>query len=228
MNKFVKVSYNLYTFSEDGKQDLVERASTEHPFQFITGMDIALDAFEQKIEELEEGDEFNFVVPVEQAYGPYVQERVIELSKEDFCIDGHFDMHNIFPGNTILLVNDDGNRFNAVVKEVGKTTVTLDLNHPFAGHTLQYKGRLLESREATKEEVQGMINLMSGEGCGCGCDDCGGHGHGQEGHDGHGGCCGGHGGCGHKHEHGGEHPHCDGQHRHGHHGEGCCGHRHND
>jgi len=248
MNKFVKVSYNLYTISEDGKQELIERASAEHPFQFITGMDIALDAFEQKISELETGEEFNFVLPVEQAYGPYLQERIIELGKELFSVDGHFDARNIYPGNVVPLMNEDGNRFQGIVKEVGETTVKLDLNHPLAGNTLQFKGRVIESREATKEEVQGMINLMSGEGCGC--DDCGGHRHHHEGGDGccgkhghhEGGCCGNHehrkegeGGCGnHGHHEGG----CCGKHEHrkegeggcgnhGHHEGGCCGKRHN-
>ena len=70
----------------------------------------------------------------------------------------------------------------------------MDLNHPLAGKSLNFKGTILENREATNSEIQGMINRLSGEGCGCGCGDCEG---------GCGGECGEHHdhdcGCGHCH-----------------------------
>ena len=48
----------------------------------------------------------------------------------------------------------------------------MDLNHPLAGLDLLFKGEIVENREATNEEVQQMLNHISGEGgCGgCGCD----------------------------------------------------------
>jgi FKBP-type peptidyl-prolyl cis-trans isomerase SlyD len=48
----------------------------------------------------------------------------------------------------------------------------MDLNAPLAGKDLNFKGSVVASREATNDEIQAMINRMSGEGCGCGCDDC--------------------------------------------------------
>ena len=36
-NKYITVAYKLYV-EQDGKQEMVEEATVEHPFQFISGM----------------------------------------------------------------------------------------------------------------------------------------------------------------------------------------------
>lgn len=218
-HKYVTVAYELFTDNEKGIHELQEKAPAEHPFQFITGMGLTLDAFEEKIAPLQSGDAFDFTLSVDEAYGPYLEEHVIELPKEAFHINGRFEKETIYPGNVIPLVNADGNRFNGLIIEVKADTVVIDLNHPLAGKALHFRGNVVTSRQATEEEIQGTINMMSGEGCGCG--DCGGCGHDEEGHH-----CGGHHHgegecCGHGHDHG--KGHCGGHH----HGEGgCCGHGH--
>ena len=215
-NKYITVAYELYTDNEKGIHELVEKAPVEHPFQFITNMGVALDAFEAKVAALAEGENFDFTLTADEAYGPYEEAHVIDLDKEIFCIDGRFDKNTIYPGNVIPLVNADGNRFQGLVLEVKEGTVVIDLNHPLAGKDLHFRGRVVTKRAATNDEIQGTLNMLSGEGCGCGCDDCGGGCHEHEGecchHDDEHGCCGGHG-----HEHGDEHGCCG--HGKGHHGE---------
>lgn len=204
MHKYLTVAYELYADNERGIHELIEKAPAEHPFQFITGLGVALEAFENHVKDLDEGGTFDFTLTVDEAYGPYVDEHVVELDKQIFTIDGHFDKQTIYPGNVIPLVNEDGNRFQGLILEVKEDKVVVDLNHPLAGKALHFRGSVVTSREATEAEVQGMINMMSGEGCSCGCGDehcnhdhCG-HG---EGHCGHGeGHCGhGEGHCGHDH-----------------------------
>lgn len=202
-HKYVTVAYELYTDNEKGIHELVEKAPTEHPFQFISGMGFTLDSFESKILPLAEGETFDFVLKQDEAYGPYMQEHVIELPKETFSVNGKFDKDMVYPGAVLPLVNADGNRFNGLVLEVKDNTVIIDLNHPLSGKDLHFKGQVVVMRDATDEEIKELANMMSGEGgCGgCGEDGCHGdcHKHGDEG-----GCCGGH-----HHEH----------------GEGCC-HKH--
>lgn len=201
MHKYITVAYELYHDNEQGIHTLVEKAPADHPFQFISGMGVTLDAFEEKIAALEAGATFDFTLSVDDAYGPYEQEHVLELDKEMFCIDGRFDKDVIYPGNVIPLMNADGNRFQGIVLEVKSDKVVVDLNHPLAGKALHFKGEVVTSRPATDEELQSLINMMSGEGCGCGCE---------------GGCEGGcesEGGCHHEHGEGeGEH-HCCGKHK---------------
>ncbi len=208
-HKYITVAYELFADNEKGIHELIEKAPAEHPFQFISSMGVTLDAFEEKIAPLNVGDNFDFTLSVEEAYGPYEQEHVITLDKQVFCIDGRFDKTAIYPGAVIPLANADGNRFQGIVLEVKENEVVVDLNHPLAGKALHFRGSVVTSRPATDEEIQGLIQMMSGEGgCGCGCDECGGGCHGEGGghHHGDGECCGGHG--------------------HGKGEGGCCGHGH--
>lgn len=191
-NKYITVAYELY-IETDGEKKLIEKAPTEHPFQFISDMGTTLDAFEAQIKPLARGDKFDFTLSVDEAYGPYEKERVVEVSKDTFKVNGHFDKERIYPGAVVPLMNADGERFNGTIAEVKDDIIVIDLNHPLAGKALNFVGEVTENREATKEEIQGMLNMLSGEGgCGCGCcgDDCGEGGCGEH----EGGC-----GCGHCH-----------------------------
>ncbi len=171
-NKYITVAYKLYV-TEDGKRDLVEEATKEHPFQFISGLGTTLEAFEAQLKDLNAGDTFEFTIPNSEAYGEYEDEHVLDLPKNIFEIDGKFDSERIFAGNVVPLMNADGQRLNGTVVEVKEDIVVMDLNHPLAGDDLTFVGEVVESRPATNEEIQGILNMMSGEGCSCGCGDCG-------------------------------------------------------
>lgn len=171
-NKYITVSYELY-ITENGTENMVEKAPVEHPFQFISGMGTTLEAFEKEIAPLAKGDKFDFVIPVAEAYGEYDETHVLDLPKNIFEIDGKFDSERIFAGNIVPLMNADGNRLNGTVLEVKEDVVVMDFNHPFAGKDLRFKGEVTESRPATNVEIQETINMLSG-GCGGGCDCCGG------------------------------------------------------
>lgn len=196
-NKYIEVDYELFVPNEKGNFDLVEKTSKEHPFGFVTGLGFALDAFEQHVQSLAIGDLFDFTIPVDDAYGEFSEEHVVELQKDIFNIDGKFDETRIYPGNVIPLANADGNRFDGIVKEVRDDVVIVDLNHPLAGKPLHFKGHVVSSHSATNKEVSEFLNKMNGgENCDCcekdgDCDcDC----------DDESGCCGGHEGhCCHQH-----------------------------
>lgn len=171
-NMFLAVAYKLYAIDEEGTE-LVEEAPESKPFQFITGYGVAMPAFEEKVAGLQKGEEFELAIPCSQAYGDHLEERVLDLDKEIFTVNGRFDHENIFVDATVPLQNEDGNRFMGTVLEITDDKVVMDLNHPLAGCDLRFVGRIVESREATNEEIQRLLNHMSGEGCGCGCQGCG-------------------------------------------------------
>ena len=189
-NKYITVSYKLYTI-ENGEKELVEEAPAEHPFQFISGIGFALDSFEANILKCAKGENFNFTIPCNEAYGERDEENVHKVSKSIFCdANGKFDDENVFEGNVVMLNDGEGNQFYANVGEITENEVVLDLNHPHAGKDLNFEGQVIEMREPTTEEVQETLNMMSG-GCSGGCGGCGG-GCGEHDEEGCGGCgCGG-------------------------------------
>lgn len=206
-NKLIAAQYQLFTISDNGERKLVEETTKEQPFVFITGLDAALDALEERLENLKLGEKFDFELEKEKAFGEYETSRVIELNKEMFIVDGQFDSKNIFKGAQIPLKNEDGNFFIGTVLEIGDAAVKVDLNHPLAGKKLNFKGYIIENREATKDEIKTMLSHMNGGGCGGDCGGC------------EGGCGHHEGGCGH-------HEHEDGCCGHHEHKGGCCGHHH--
>lgn len=196
-NRFVSISYSLY-IDEDGEKRLVEKTTDDKPFELITGFGIALDSFEQQVTPLEKGAEFDFSLTKDEAYGDYRDDLLMELGRDVFSINGHFDHEHVYQDAVIQMQNDEGNRFYGRVVEVGEEKVKIDLNHPLAGETLYFKGEVLENREATEDEINHLMKHLTG-GCGGHCGDC-------------------EGGCGHDHSH----ECCDHQHE-----DGCgCGHCH--
>ena len=170
---FVALTYDLYV-GEENEKELMEQATEEQPLTFYTGLGMMLDKFEAEIAPLKVGDSFDFVIPVDDAYGEYEDAKIIELPKSIFEVDGAIDEEMIAEGNMVPLVDSEGNRINASIVSVGEDIVTVDINHPLAGEDLHFIGKVIEMREATEEELKAVFST----GCGCGsggCDsgDCG-------------------------------------------------------
>ena len=195
INKYMSISYKLYIDDEGGKR-LVEETKAGQPFQFISGFGIALDAFEQQLTPLEVGAKFDFALTKDQAYGDYRDDMRLDLGRDVFTVNGHFDHEHVYQDAIVQMQNEEGNRFYGRVVEISEEKVKIDLNHPLAGETLYFKGEVLENRVATEDEVKHLMKHLTG-GCGGHCGECG-------------------GGCGHDCEH----ECCD------HHHEEGCGHCH--
>lgn len=172
-NKFVSLSYDL-NVGEGDEKELMERATPEQPLEFIFGTNSMLEAFENNLDELSEGDEFSFTLTPEQAYGEYDDEHVVDLPKNIFEVDGKIDDKVVFEGNVIPMMDANGNRLNGSVVSVGGDTVKMDFNHPLAGETLNFTGKVLTVREASAEEIAALLAPHGGCGCGCGdhADSC--------------------------------------------------------
>ena len=65
-NMYVAASYQLYDVT-DGKNELLEETSEGQPFDFISGMGIALETFENALVDLHEGDKFDFTLAPAEA-----------------------------------------------------------------------------------------------------------------------------------------------------------------
>ena len=171
-NRFLSVTYQLYTVS-NGEKTLEEQTGTEQPFEFITGYGIALDAFEKNLIGLEKDAEFDFTLQPTEAFGDYIPEGMHKLGRDIFTINGKFDNEHIFPGAVITMNDTEDHQFMAKVVKIEDDGVTIDTNHPLAGKALNFTGKVIENREATEEEINKLIKMLTG-GCG-GCGGCGQH-----------------------------------------------------
>lgn len=174
-NQALTLVYEL-SVMQDGEEVIVEECTKERPFIFVTGLGFTFDAFEAQFENLKTGDDFDFVIPKEDANGERDEEFVFDVPKSTFVVDGKFQDDEIYPGNIVPLLDAEGHRIQGMVVDVKEDSVTLDLNHPLAGKDLHFEGTVLEKRDATPQEIQGMLNVITGAGhcggCHGNCEDC--------------------------------------------------------
>ena len=164
-NKFIAVAYELFTIDEDGTAHKEQQVTAEEPFSFISGFGITHKEFENNIYPLQTGDTFDFTLTPQQGFGEYIDEAVARIPRETFFVDGKFDDQHCFVGAIIPLQNQEGQHFNGIVMDIDNENVTVDLNHPWAGKGLNFKGTIVESREATNDEVMNLIKQLT-SGCG--------------------------------------------------------------
>lgn len=198
--KAVQLIYELKVGGE-----IADRTTKDRPLEFIQGMGYLLPLFEKNVEGKQPGDRFAFTLEPKDGYGEWEPERVIDLPKQAFEVDGQIREDLLVVGNTIPLVNQMGGVVPGKVLEIGDATVKMDLNHPMAGKTLDFSGEILSVRDATEKELTEGLHgeFVQHHECGGHCGDCEG---GCEGgcEEGEGGCGGHKGGCGHGKCHKGE------------------------
>lgn len=168
-NKFVSLTYDLRV-GEGEEQELMERATAEQPLEFIFGTNSMLKSFEDNLDGLSAGETFKFTLTPDEAYGEFYEDRIIDLPKNIFEVDGKIDEEMLFEGNTLPMMDTDGNRLTGSIVSIAEDTVTMDFNHPLAGETLHFEGEVLEVRELTEEEVAALLHEH--EGCGGSCHGC--------------------------------------------------------
>ncbi len=162
-NTFVALDYKLEV---DGK--IADQSQPGQPLKFAYGMGMLLPKFEEAIAGLKAGEEFAFTLSPADGYGEIIKEAVVELPKNVFEVNGKVEEGLLAVGNMIPMADQQGNRLLGRVAAVTEDKVTMDFNHPMAGNTLNFTGRIVDVREITPEDLQGFAG---GGGCSCGCEE---------------------------------------------------------
>ncbi|MDR2891352.1 MAG: FKBP-type peptidyl-prolyl cis-trans isomerase, partial [Alistipes sp.] len=139
------------------------------PLKFAYGMGMLLPKFEEAIANLEPGAEFAFTLTPTEGYGEVISEALVELPKNVFEVNGEVEAGLLEVGNMIPMADQQGNRLMGRVVAVSEV-VTMDFNHPMAGKTLNFTGKVVDVRELSPEDLQGFAG---GGGCDCGEGGCG-------------------------------------------------------
>ena len=188
--RYIQVSYRMLTATAASHKLLYE-TEADKPVSFVTGMGLMIEAFEEKLSQLKDGETFDFTLQAADAFGERDEELVRAVPKTIFEVNGKFMAEHIYPGAEVPLMDNEGNHFMGTIVKVEESEVTVDLNNPLAGKALQFTGTVFANREASLQEIEQTAKILSGECGGCGsCGGCGGGGCGED--KGEGGC----GGCG--------------------------------
>ena len=87
-------------------------------------------AMEARLVGLEEGGYEAFTLTPEQGFGPYRDELVETVRREDMPEE------DIEPMSIMEFVAPDGSRYSGLVREIDATQAKVDFNHPLAGRTI--------------------------------------------------------------------------------------------
>ena len=147
-HKVVSLSYSLAL----SNGQIADEATEDHPLMFIHGIGQTLPAFDDQLHGLSVGDGFSFSLSAEQGYGESNPNYIVELSKSIF--EGPDVPADILQIGAMLPMQDqDGNPLDGKLVEIGDDTVKLDFNHPLAGESLHFTGKVIAIREASAEEL---------------------------------------------------------------------------
>ena len=174
-NTLVTLEYRLSVKNENGELELMEETSPENPLRFFYGLGMMLPSLEEHIAGLEPGDSFEFMIPTADAYGEVDDDKIVELTRDSFEVEGEIDSEKVYQGAIVTLLDAEGNRLNDEDLEVKDSGVVVDFNHPLAGDDLYFTGKILTVEQPSEEELQALMSHSCGcsGGCGDGCDsDC--------------------------------------------------------
>jgi len=166
--KVVSVIYELRLNGPEG--EVIESLTGESPLTFLYGNGGILPKFEENIDGLSIGDDFNFDIETADAYGEVNQDAIVSVPIAVFEINGAIDEKMLAIGNKIPMQDASGNKLTGIIQEVNADVVKMDFNHPLAGNSLHFSGKITEIREATEEELM-HGHLGSCSGCGGSCGD---------------------------------------------------------
>ncbi len=170
--KFVAYSYKLFN-EADGS--LLFETPADSPDVMVFGVSHEIvPGLVAALKDLGKGDKFETTLPPAAAFGMPDPEYLLELDRDVFMRDGKL-AQEVKVGAVLPMMTAEGYRVQGVVKEIGDK-IKMDFNHPFAGLTVRYEGKVEEVRDATPEEIQpvhGCGGCCGSEGdCASGCGGC--------------------------------------------------------
>jgi FKBP-type peptidyl-prolyl cis-trans isomerase SlyD len=142
-NKVVEFDYRL----TDANGQLLEETAGSEPLAYLHGYGNILGALETSLEGHGIGDRVSVEIPPEQGFGYRDESRVQRIPIKHLEFEGR-----LAPGVMATVTTREGPR-QIIVTKVGRFNVDADLNHPFAGQTLNFEVELVSIRDATPEEL---------------------------------------------------------------------------
>ena len=125
----VKVNILFEAKLETG--EIVLKTEEEQPLEVVVGDGNIPKSIENFLIDMKEGETKTIALDSIEAFGPKIEDLVIDLSKEEFDSQVEFEV-----GSRVSIDSPEGKRFMGTVLEVKDENISMDFNHPLAGKNL--------------------------------------------------------------------------------------------
>ena len=132
-----RVTMHFSLTLEDGT--VAEDSFNAEPLQFTMGDGSLNEGLELGLYGMQAGDEEILHMSPEQTFGFHDPDNIHEMARSDFDADMPLEEGMIIAFNTPA-----GDELPGMIKQVLTDTVTVDFNHPLAGHDLIYRVKILD------------------------------------------------------------------------------------
>jgi FKBP-type peptidyl-prolyl cis-trans isomerase SlyD len=140
----VTIQYKLSL--DDGT--VVEESTAEDPLMYLHGHDNIIPGLERALAGASIGDHKKVVVESADAYGEYDPDETDEIQRDEWPAEFEPEL-----GMLLSVEDQEGNEYVAQVVDMDGDVITLDYNHPLAGHRLHFDVTVTGLRTATAEEL---------------------------------------------------------------------------
>jgi FKBP-type peptidyl-prolyl cis-trans isomerase SlpA len=130
-----KVTMSFSLSLENG--ELIDSNFDTQPATFILGDGNLLPGFETPLKGLKAGDQAEFVISPENAFGQRNPENIQQLARDNF------DQESLNVGDVFSFQNGEG-ELPGVVIGIGDDSVKVDFNHPLAGRNIIFKVDIID------------------------------------------------------------------------------------
>ena len=130
-----KVTLHFALVLEDG--DVIDSNFETAPATFTVGAGNLLPGFESTLIGLENGDEREFTIPPEEAFGQHNPQNVQRVDRSNF------DQQELEVGAMFSFQNGDG-ELPGVIIEFEDEEILVDFNHPLAGKNIIFQVKIMD------------------------------------------------------------------------------------
>jgi FKBP-type peptidyl-prolyl cis-trans isomerase 2 len=129
---------------EDGT--VFDSSADKEPLELTLGEGSVIAGFEKAIIGMNPGESKTVDIPVDEAYGPYLEEHVATVTRDGIPEDVKPKI-----GEVLTMKSPKGEEFPVRVKEISEDSLILDGNHPLAGKDLSFDIELVEIGQGSSQ-----------------------------------------------------------------------------
>jgi peptidylprolyl isomerase len=118
---------------------IFENSKGRQPLQFTMGENKVIAGFEEGVLGMAIGEKREIFISSDKAYGPYREELVVSIPKEQLPEDITFEK-----GLKLMMPSSEGDMVPVVIKDVLEDKIVIDANSELAGKNLIFEVELVE------------------------------------------------------------------------------------